>query len=180
MSRTSLCAIALGAALLSGQAFAIPLNNTAFDCQVASQMGRSDPATLRLCNRAVQTEGLTDEQRAATHLNRGVVYIARGSERLAIADFEEAVRLNPALAEAHVNLGLARLATLDYAAAAASLTTGLTLGPREPAKAYYGRGLAYEALSRLPEAREDFQRAASLAPNWADPRNDLARVAAAN
>lgn len=177
MSRVFVVAMAAGAALLGAQASAIPLNNLALDCQVASQMGRHDPATLRLCNQAVRTEGLTDAQRAATHLNRGVVHINRGSERLAIEDFQEAIRLEPTLGDAHINLGLAQLAQGMGSEAVQSLTLGINNNPREPAKAYYGRGLAYESLGRVAEARADFEQAVALAPRWSEARRDLARLA---
>ncbi|MGE0596482.1 MAG: tetratricopeptide repeat protein [Hyphomonadaceae bacterium] len=172
MNRTAVFTLALGAALLGTPAAA---NNLAFDCQEAARHGLSDPATLRVCNQAVRTEGLSDTERASTHLNRGVVFAGRGSTARAIEDFREAIRLDPNLADAHINLGLALLTQADHAGALAALNAGIALNPREPAKAHYGRALAYESMGQLREAYDDFQRAAELAPAWSQPRVELAR-----
>jgi tetratricopeptide (TPR) repeat protein len=94
---------------------------------------------------------------------------------LALADFENAIAIEPSLAEGHVNLGSALLARDDYAGALVAIDRGLALNPNEPARAYYNRGIAHEELGQVREAYRDYRRAAELAPQWDRPRTELTR-----
>jgi tetratricopeptide (TPR) repeat protein len=52
---------------------------------------------------------------------------------------------------------------------------GLSLGVKDPEKAFFNRGLANEALGDLQAAYRDYSRAAELKPDWAAPKTELAR-----
>lgn len=132
------------------------------------------PEALTQCDQALA--GATrPRDRAATHVNRGIIYMVRGAYDRAQADFDRAIQLDPALAEGHVNRGAALLAQNDFAGAIASINRGLALAPQEPARAYFNRGAANEELGNLRAALDDYRRAADLAPNWSLPRAELAR-----
>jgi tetratricopeptide (TPR) repeat protein len=63
----------------------------------------------------------------------------------------------------------------EYEAAVESITRGIGLNTEEPHKAYYNRAIAYEAIGNVRAAYDDYTRAAELAPEWAQPRTELAR-----
>jgi tetratricopeptide (TPR) repeat protein len=94
----------------------------------------------------------------------------------AIMDFDAAIALQPEFAEAYVNKGIAlvRLGNRDDEAVA-SLSQGIARNPLRPEIAYYQRAVANEGLGRVREAYEDYSRAAALAPEWADPAEQLQR-----
>ena len=49
------------------------------------------------------------------------------------------------------------------------------LGPEEPEKAYYNRGLANEGLDDVKAAYFDYLRALELKPDWPIPQRELRR-----
>lgn len=143
-------------------------------CSRAAFAGRSDRSSIEVCSRAL-AEGLSARDRAGTLVNRGVIRTRAKAYGPAARDFEEAIRLQPDLGEAFVNRGVLRMADRDYAGALAEIDRGLALGVDEPAKAYYNRALAKEAVGDAPGAWADYRQAQALAPEWDAPAKMLVR-----
>jgi len=165
-------------AALAGPAAASVLvlgDSLAADCSKAAFAGRSDPAAVELCGRALEEESLNRRDRAGTFVNRGVMRMRDRDYPAALADFERAIALEPTLGEAYVNRGVARMAEPDYPAALADIERGLELGVDEPAKAYYNRGLVHESLGDAHAAWLDYRKAQELDPDWEAPRKQLKR-----
>ncbi len=85
----------------------------------------------------------------------------------ALADYDEALRLQPDYFHALVNRGQLRHALGDHAAALEDLTAALRLQPRSPA-AWNGRGAVRAATGDLAGAREDYDAALEADPDHAD------------
>jgi tetratricopeptide (TPR) repeat protein len=145
------------------------------DCYEAAAAERGDLSALELCNAAIEEDFLTRHNRAATLINRGIIYLYRGQYGEALADFDAAIEAEPTLAEGHTHRGVALVAYHDYRTAIDALTQGLSLEPDEPAKAYFNRAIAYEELGDIPNAYRDYRRAAELAPDWRPAQRELAR-----
>ncbi|GGI88718.1 hypothetical protein GCM10007973_26360 [Polymorphobacter multimanifer] len=143
-----------------------------FDAAAARNTGRDG---LRLCDLALQEEALPTRDRVATYVNRGILHMHARRTEAAIADYDAALGLDPASAEAWVNKGIAFLRAGRDGEAADAITKGLELGPANPAVAYYSRAFAFEGIGRVRDAYEDFGRAAALAPDWASPGEQLSR-----
>ena len=141
------------------------------------EYARDDANTSRAVDEctAALAEGLDRHNRAGTYVNRGIIFMNRGTFDRALADFDEALALEPTLAEGHINRGAVLLVQHDYAGAIAAIDRGLALNPEDPSRAYYNRGVAHEELGQVREAYGDYRRAAELAPNWDQPRTELAR-----
>lgn len=101
---------------------------------------------------------------ANTYNNRGLVYYAIAKFSLAIADYRQALRLNPCFALAHNNCALAYYALGDYPRAIAECNCAIKCDP-QLAPAYNHRGLAYLASRKYEEAIADFARALDSAPD---------------
>lgn len=146
------------------------------DCYMAAEFRRETRASLAVCTQALEAESLSRRDRAATHVNRGIVHMQARDLPRAIADYEAAIRLEPKLAEAHVNLGIALLHSggRDREAVAA-LTRGLEMNPSRPEVAFYSRAVANELLGNVRAAYEDYQAAAAARPEWAEPVEQLKR-----
>lgn len=146
------------------------------DCYRAAEAARGQRDGLETCDRALADEALSANDRAATLVNRGIVRMQARDLTGAILDFDAAIRTRPATAEAYVNKGIAliHLGGRDRDAVAL-LTLGLAKNPTRPEVAYYVRGIANEQLGATREAYEDYARAASLKPEWAEPAAQLAR-----
>ena len=146
------------------------------NCYEAAEFGKSIRAGLEACNTALEQDALSSNDRAATLVNRGIVQMQAKNHTAAIADYDAAIRLRPATAEAYVNKAIALLHLGGHdAEAVALLSEGLSRNPARPEVAYYTRGIANELVGATREAYEDFAKAVELAPNWADPAAELAR-----
>jgi tetratricopeptide (TPR) repeat protein len=180
--KANLIRLTLGAALivsaLPASAAVSILGGTSFgrDCYLAAELKREKKASLAACDQALETEALARRDRAATLVNRGIIYMQARDIETAIRDYRAAIALEPTLAEAHVNLGIALLhrGGQDQAAIEA-LTRAIEMKPDRPEVALYTRAVAYEMLGNVREAYEDYSAAAALAPDWKEPAEQLKR-----
>ena len=178
MHRTLSTAGALALALIAGSAQAAVTvigGGLAQACSQAAVGGETDLKFQQLCTDALDSEFLNARDRAGTLVNRGVLKLRRGAYPEATQDFNQAVKLKPDMGEAYVNRGAASIGQRRYAASLPDINKGLELGVQEPGKAYYNRALAYEGLEDAKSAYFDYQRAAEIQPEWAAPREQLAR-----
>jgi tetratricopeptide (TPR) repeat protein len=106
----------------------------------------------------------------AAYNNRGNAYFAKKDYDRAIADYTEAIRLDPKYALAYSNRGTAYKAKGNYDLAIADYTEAIRLDP-EDALAYFKRGNAYEARKNYDRAIADFTEAIQLNPNDANAFN---------
>jgi len=108
-------------------------------------------------------------------LHRGIE-LARGGELdRAIALFVESVRIDPDLAEAHSQLGAARLAGGDDAAALRHLERAVEIDP-DFADARYNLGLLAHRGGRFDEAVAQFEIAVAVRPDHYDAHLGLGTV----
>lgn len=109
------------------------------------------------------------------HTRRGLAWYARGDYGKAIADFDEAIRLDPTNASHYNNRAAARLGKGEDERAIADFTEAIRLDPSNAA-AYYGRGLARHSRRDLDGAIADDDRAISLRPKFQRAYNNRGLV----
>lgn len=145
-------------------------------CFEAAATRQPEREALRLCDNALKNEALAADQRVATMVNRGIIKMRARDLAAAIADFDAAITASPEGAEAYINKGIALIRGGNRdAEAVENLSQGIARGPLRPEIAFYNRAIANESLGRVREAYEDYSRAAQLAPDWADPAEQLQR-----
>ena len=144
-------------------------------CYEAAKAYRTDQDSVDLCTRALETDILTEHDRAATYVNRGVIYIGRNQGDPAIEDFDRAIKILPDIGEAHVNRGAALMLMRRYSEAIKDITKGIELNTRQPEKAYYDRGLSREMVDDVRGAYADYMQAQALKPDWDMPAHELTR-----
>jgi len=130
---------------------------------------------LRNCDDALLRDHLSTYEIVATHVNRGILQLRRNLVDLAIADFDRAIAVDPDQPEAYLNKGAAMIRRQDAASAVQLFTVALERNTSRPAIAHYGRAVANEELGNLTAAYRDFRRASEIAPDWREPRLELAR-----
>jgi tetratricopeptide (TPR) repeat protein len=104
---------------------------------------------------------------AVESLHRGVELARRGRYDAAIELFQESVRIDPELAEAHAQLGAALLARGDVETAAPPLRTAIELEPNL-ADALYNLGLLEHRRGEFDRAVGHFRRAVDVRPDHFD------------
>jgi tetratricopeptide (TPR) repeat protein len=144
-------------------------------CYTAAKNDLARDENVLDCSRAIETEQLMGHDLAGTYVNRGALYMSQGRWGAAEQDFAEALRIEPKLAEALVNMGAAEIGMHRNRDGVDAITQGLALGSSEPEKAYYNRALGYEALGDVASAYNDYLKAAALKPAWTAPREELVR-----
>jgi lipoprotein NlpI len=168
---TALCPAAASAAVT------VLGSSSARMCYLSAENGvRAVPTSLAECDIALATEGLSDPDRVATFVNRGILKLRLGRLGEANADFDAAIAGDPDQAEAYLNKGMLALRTDDGWQQALSLfDAALTKQTTRPELAYYGRAVANEMGGRVRAAYQDYRQASALAPKWSDPKTELAR-----
>jgi len=144
-------------------------------CAKASSLGRADQASLQACDDAIEHGGLNRHDLIATYVNRGSVSMNRRDFAAAVADFEQAIKLDPEAGEAWMDRGAVEILQHRYRDGIADTTRGLELGVRDPAKAYFNRAVAYEGVNDEESAYVDYQEAVVLRPDWDLPKHELLR-----
>jgi tetratricopeptide (TPR) repeat protein len=109
------------------------------------------------------------------HNNLGNALANAGRLREAIAQDEEALRLEPDFPEAHNNLGLALASGGRFTEAIAQYKEALRLKP-DFSQAYNNLGIALEGEGRLPEAIAQYEQTVRLRPDSADAHYNLANA----
>lgn len=148
----------------------------ALACYQAAEFKRPLRSGLVDCDMALKEEILPSRDRAATFVNRGILYMFERDFGKAIADYDSALTVDSQLAEAYVNKGIAVLHQGGNDGHAIELLSkGLSLDPARPEIAFYTRGVAHEMSGNASEAYHDYTRAAALKPDWENPRKELTR-----
>ena len=150
-------------------------NSMARDCWEAAVGRDYDRNAFYHCNMALDEEGLDAQNRAATLVNRGVLYMRNNNHTAARRDFDRAIATDSRNGEAWLNMAISRLRQNESAAALPMIEKALALNTKEQALAYYSRAIVYERAGNLRGAYADLQRARDLAPNWKEPAEDLKR-----
>ena len=150
-------------------------DSTARLCFEASISKRTDPDAVHVCDVALEGDVLKPEERGGALVNRGVIRMRRGELAAAQSDFDAAIPLIPTSGEARFNRGAVYIGEKHYKEALADLDKAIELGVKEPAKAYYYRGIAHDYLDDEKNAYLDYKQAESLAPNWDLPKHELER-----
>lgn len=146
-------------------------------CSEYAASGNVSDGAVARCTRALREVREHRANLVITYMNRGNIYMARREVQEALSDFDAALNLDPANAEARLNKGVALVMLEQYGLAISVLTEALSRGVSEPHKAYYGRAAAREALGDLRGALEDYTTALQIRPDWGLADAELQRLA---
>jgi tetratricopeptide (TPR) repeat protein len=116
------------------------------------------------------------DKRAAAHLERGVQLEQVGRLDDAIAETEEALRLDPQLVKAHINLLIlyGRVGNRDKAEQ--HYQAAVKLNPAQFPDAYYNYGVLLTMEDKLDEAEKAFRKTLAIAPSYYAAHNNLGNV----
>ncbi len=170
--------------------FEIAVRNTSdtgtVTCEVLAderELGEADGYTFAKCSGSFTKRGGSFESNfhseydapptlADEHIKRGIEYVEQGRLDEAIAEFEEAIKINPDDAKAHYNLGLTydNQGRLDEAIA--EYKEAIRLNP-DDANAHLNLGVAYADQGQLEEAIAEYQEAIRIHPDYANAHFNL-------
>ena len=116
------------------------------------------------------------DRRAAAHLERGVQLEQVGRLDDAIAETEEALRLNPELVKAHINLLILYGRMGNREKAEEHYQAAVKLNPTQFPDAYYNYGVLLTMEGKLDEAEQAFRKALAIAPSYYAAYNNLGNL----
>ncbi|MCK1660652.1 caspase family protein [Bradyrhizobium sp. 151] len=114
------------------------------------------------------TEAIRLQPSQAVYNLRGSAYYDRGEYEIAVADFEDALKLGPPDGTIFHNRGNAWRGKGDYAKAIADYDMSIKANPKS-AFSYQNRGISKEALGDLDGALTDINQAIRLDPTLPQP-----------
>ena len=147
-----------------------------FSAQLAVQMQSASRAEVSACTRALMNGNLRLRDKAATFINRGILYVAIEEYKMAIDDYERAEKLYPEFGAIHVNRGNLFFLGESYDNAIQEYNKALDMDLNQTYVAHLNRGMAYEKLGKFHEAEADYREAIDQAPQWQTPKDKLERV----
>jgi tetratricopeptide (TPR) repeat protein len=152
-------------------AFAETFSTDRTDCA-----GNDDDKSIAACTRIIQRIDQSAEERVRAFINRGISYRRKGDPDQALADYDEATRLDPGNARVHRLRGNAYHAKGDFARASAAYAEAIHLDPGN-ADGYNGRCWnGALAGGPLHEALADCNVSVRLDPNSAETINSRGLV----
>lgn len=129
---------------------------------------QSGDLAIAACSRAIGSGRYTGRSLAADYVKRGREYQAKDDLDRAIADFSEAIRLDPKYAVAYDNRGVAWVLKGENDRAMADFDEAIRLDPKG-AIHYGNRGIVWKRKGDLDRAIADYNEAIRFAPNYAKP-----------
>lgn len=151
-------------------------NGAAQECYQAALYSDDSIDAVQTCDYALDNEALTRRDRAATHINRGVVLVARRSFQEAFDDYETAREMFPDMPEVYLNRGNVYFYAERWNDAIADYDQALELGIRQERVALFNRGMAYEYSGDLEAAEADYVATLEVSPEWGRVEVRLRRV----
>ncbi len=133
--------------------------SAAADCDTP----RDPEATIVDCTQSINSGKWKGRDQAANYTNRGNGYRDKNDLDHAIADFNEAIRLDPKLAMAFLGRGIAFSDKGDNDRAIADFNEVIRLDPKF-ARAFLGRGIVFSDKGDLDRAIADYSEAIRLDP----------------
>jgi tetratricopeptide (TPR) repeat protein len=150
-----------------------PAPAVADDAQTCER--ESGDVAIAACSREIASGRHQGHALAVAYDNRAVEYAKKNDYGRAFADYDEAIRLDPAFSHAYSNRGDAWRARGDLDRALADLNRAIELDASS-STAYYNRGLTWEAKHELQRALADFKKFNALDPSDPDGPQAVARV----
>jgi lipoprotein NlpI len=125
---------------------------------VACAQDRVADLAVAGCTRIIEDARQKPKARGVAFYNRGNAYVQKGDHDQAIADFDEALKLEPKNASIYNNRGNARNDKGESDAAMADFDAAIKTNPRYAA-AYFNRGNALAAKGETDRALKDYAAA---------------------
>jgi lipoprotein NlpI len=135
-----------------------------------------DPETrIVACTQSIKSGKWKGHNQAVNYGNRGKAYLDKGDNDRAIADFNQAISIDPKNPVPFNNRGVAYRKKGDNDRAIADYNQAISLNPKDH-DAYYNRGIAYRNKGDHDHAMSDYNKAISLNPKDPDFFNNRAFV----
>jgi tetratricopeptide (TPR) repeat protein len=117
------------------------------------------------CSAVIASAKLRGKRLSNIYYNRGITYQNKKDNERALADYDEAIRLDPKKDVAFNNRGRIYQAKGDHTRALADFSEAIRIDSKA-ARFYYNRGISYQAKQDSDHALADYNAAIALDPKY--------------
>jgi tetratricopeptide (TPR) repeat protein len=158
---------ALATALLLAAVVLMPAAASAQDAQQWNCRGDADDLAVQIegCTRAINSGKYSGKNLVWAYINRGSVYDYQRDFEHAIADLDEAIRLDPDAIAAYQNRAASYRNSGQLERALADLNRAAQIDPQD-ARTFLSRGVIYFKMGAPTRAIQDYDTSLKLDPNF--------------
>lgn len=154
----------LAATVMASPAFAVD-RSALRDCHMGFE--REPDRVISGCALALESGSLAKRERVGIYINRGNAYGKKGDFDHAIADYGEAIRIDPNSWDAYYDRGITYKEMGDFDRAIADCDEAIRVDPKRAA-AYHNRGTFYSLKGDNDRAMSSYDEAIRLDPKASD------------
>ena len=151
-------------------------SSNGMECYLNASMYGASGTGLAVCRKALKNGNLGPRDRAATHVNMGIILNAMSRTDEALRSFNKALKISPKLPEAVLSRGNSHFMRKDYDLAIADYQASIDLGISRKSAAHFNHGLAHRGNKNYEEAAKSFRRALQVAPEMRIAQDHLERL----
>jgi tetratricopeptide (TPR) repeat protein len=133
---------------------------------------RKDPKALQCYENALRLEPLNPD----ILYNKALYYQNRKEDETAKNIYRQIIGMDRKYADAIFNIGVLQFENKDSLQKAFNNFNILVQTDNQYVKGYYLRGLCYERLGKLQEAKQDYEQAINLLPEYAAAKEALEKL----
>jgi len=142
-------------------------NGAPQQCYMSTKLGNPGRiGAIRTCEDALKTVGIGRKDKAATHINLGILLMRKGDNQAAQTHYKHAIDLRPKAAEVYINYAASLIYTGEYQTAITTVNKAIDMDTSKMPEALFNRAMAYNRLQNYTAAYKDLKQALVLKPEW--------------
>ena len=152
----------------SNAAVTVVGSSDALICYKHAKYGYTTQSSVFTCLKAISDKTISKKDLDATRINLGIIYNNKSKPRMALEQFEIAIKNKNMKAEVLLNQGNSLLLLKDYKGALEKYQASYDNNLEDISAIYFNKGMAHEYLGNIDEAVNFYKKAVTLNPSLID------------
>lgn len=152
----------------SNAAVTVVGSSDALICYKHAKYGYTTQSSVFTCLKAISEKTISKKDLDATRINLGIIYNNKSKPRMALEQFEIAIKNKSMKAEVLLNQGNSLLLLKDYKGALEKYQASYDNNLEHISAIYFNKGMAHEYLGNIDKAVNFYKKAVTLNPSLID------------
>ena len=152
----------------SNAAVTVVGSSDALICYKHAKYGYTTQSSVFTCLKAISDKTISKQDLDATRINLGIIYNNKSKPRMALEQFEIAIKNKNMKAEVLLNQGNSLLLLKDYKGALEKYQASYDNNLEDISAIYFNKGMAHEYLGNVDKAVSFYKKAVTLNPSLID------------
>ena len=149
----------------SNAAVTVVGSSDALICYKHAKYGYTTQSSVFTCLKAISEKTISKKDLDATRINLGIIYNNKSKPRMALEQFEIAIKNKSMKAEVLLNQGNSLLLLKDYKGALEKYQASYDNNLEDISAIYFNKGMAHEYLGNIDKAVSFYKKAVTLNPS---------------